>query len=642
MYCADCGKHLDDDVRFCDACGTPVAAKAEAAAEPAPEPAVAPDAPSAPRRGRRRASLFAAAAGAVGLVAVVALLVQGLGGSSAGAADPVSAVERLAEAANREDPAAALAVVDPREAATLTELYGKVRDSAVAAGTRAMRPDGGIADADVELDGLRLDAEELGDGVTKVHVSGGTLRARLEATGVPSALGLEEDARARVDLARVAADSDAGLFVLVREHDGRWFVSPALTALQYLVELEDLPEPDWSALDEPVDEDGAQDGPRTGERLLQQAAEAISARNVTRLIELAASDEAGPLRAYRSSLEALSGRMEEQLTVAVTSSDVTERNAGDSLVRLDLANVQASGTVESYDDFDSATVTLNGLCVAVDDDQQTCNENVQRIFGITRFFVMAERDGEQLRVSPSATLLAYGQLMIDRLGPEGTARVLGLLPRQQGRELEAGETVTGELSDAGIAVHPYRADGEQYLAVDSDRQAMVFDDAGTRIDAVGCIDRSSLYHLPAAGGYRVAVATFAYESASYRVSAQPLEVKSLPVPGSLSGAIPRAGRLAAFKVTFPGDATVSFTSRSNVGATFTGPLHDGGSCYDDLGLMGPRGFVFADDDADELLVEYSSHYDSDAWLYEFYDAGEYLLLVSGAPGTRFNGTVQHE
>lgn len=514
-----------------------------------------------------------------------------------------------------------------------------MHDTADEAGTRAIRADGGVAETDVELRDLRLDPEELAEGVTKVRVSGGTLRARVEAAGIPSALGLEEDASTRLDLGRIASDRRTGLFVVVREHDGRWFVSPELTALQYLVELEELPGPDWSVLDEPADGE-SQSGPRTGEQLLARLADAINTRNVSGAIDLAARDEAGPLRAYRASLEALAGRIDEEVAVSVQSSDIVERSEGDRLVRLDVANLQASGSVETYDDYDSAQLTLNGLCVAVDGDQRTCNAGMQRVFGVTRFFAMAERDGERLRLSPTATVLGYGRLMIERLGPDGLARVLGMLPPDGGRELEAGSTVTGELSDAGVAVHPYRADGEQFLAIDTDRKVMLFDPGDTRLESVGCVDRVSVFHLPERGAYRVVVGTLAYEPASYRVVAQPVEVRALAVPGRVSGTIPRVGRVAAFRVRSTGEA-IAFDASSDVRSTFGGPLHEPGGCYQTPNLMGPAAFLY-DAGADAAYDDYWRYDSPDSWLYDSYDVGEYLLLVGGAPGTRFKGEVTFE
>ena len=59
-----------------------------------------------------------------------------------------------------------------------------------------------------------------------------------------SATPTPTDTKAKVDLARLASNSDLPTFVVTVRHDGRWYVSPAYTALEYAREADGGPAAD--------------------------------------------------------------------------------------------------------------------------------------------------------------------------------------------------------------------------------------------------------------------------------------------------------------------------------------------------------------------------------------------------------------
>ena len=87
-----------------------------------PPPTAAPPAGGA---GRWARILLPVGIGAVALVIVVVLLAKGLSGASGGADSPKAAVEQLAAAARVEDPAAAIALIDPGETRSWARCTGR-------------------------------------------------------------------------------------------------------------------------------------------------------------------------------------------------------------------------------------------------------------------------------------------------------------------------------------------------------------------------------------------------------------------------------------------------------------------------------------------------------------------------------------
>ncbi|MEV4423580.1 hypothetical protein AB0L40_26965, partial [Patulibacter sp. NPDC049589] len=615
------------------------APRANTAQHPLGPPPPVPPPATPPSGGRRRWPLFAAAGvGLVAIVVVAVLFLQGVSGETGGAGDPVAAVQKLADAVSGEDPAAALGVVDPVEARALSKIVGKVRDE-VGKGSDVVRSDGGVAGTEVKIDGLKLEKEDLGHGVAKVRIAAGTLQAKAIAAKLPPGLGIGRDSSAAVGVDD-ARDRDIDLFLMVRERGGRWYVSASLTALQYLVERNDLPQPDFAALD---DADGDAKGPEDGEQLVQQVASIVTGKDVSGAIALVAPDEAGPLRAYRDALESLANRIDGALQVEVASADVEEHSAGDGKVRLELQRAQGGGSVtDGYDSSSSASVTVSGLCLSADGEGAGCANELRERFGIDRGFVIADKQDGRLRLDPIATVASYAERVVDHLGGAGLKRVLGVLPKAGGT-ITSGTEVTGHLDDAGVAVRQYQADGPQYVAVDSDRYTTMVG-PGNRMAPV--IDRTSgttVFRLPAAGTWKVAPASIDFRAGEFRLGLRRLEPGTATGSSRLTAPLPKVGPVALYEIPAPGAAeTLDFASEGNASARFTDSTGDGyySEEFGD-GLFGPSLLLTTDVDEPDRDPP-SSTASASTYSGDTPEGGKHLLVITGAPGSTVKGTVKTE
>lgn len=614
---------------------------------PAQHPLAPPPAPAPPPRpaGRRRWPIFTAAGlGLAVLVAVAVLFVQGLSGSSGGADDPAGAVQGLADALTGEDPAAALGLVDPTEAASISRLVGQVRDE-VRDGddTGVVRSDGSVAGADVAVEGLQLDTDELGDGVAKVRITGGSVDAKLIAAKLPAGLGIDRDSGTRLDV----ADADREIYLLARERGGRWYVSAALTALQYLVDELELPQPDFSKLD---DDDGGSDGgvrsAATGEELLERVAEVVSSKNVAGAIALTSRSEAGPLRAYADALEQLVNDIEGSMQVELTSADVKEEATDGGLVRLELQRAQGGGSVtDVYDGTSSASVTLSGLCLSTDGEGDGCANELRDGLGIDRGFVLAEKRDDRLRLAPIATLAAYGRQIADHLGGSGLKRLVGILPKTGG-QIASGTQADVQLDDSGVAVREYRADAPQYVAVESDRYTTIVGPETQRAPLIDKNGRQKVYRLPAAGTWKLVVASSRFRKGAARVGIRRLVVGKATGSSRLTAPLPKVGPVALYEVPAPGpDERLAFASEGNAYSYFVDP-DEGYYGFGEAGLF--RGGLFGigplvssgDDTIDR--DEYSSSASASASSSDTASNGKLLLVLAGPPGTTLTGSIRTE
>lgn len=596
----------------------------------APPPPPQPQPPTG--RWRRWWVVPIVAVGVLALLLVVALLVRGVTGESGGAADPTAAVRDLANAVGAEDPAAALAVVDPREAKSVTKIWKTVNDGMRGAG--AVRDDGGLRGVDVAVGDLGLESEDLGHGVARVRITSGTITARAIGKELPRGIGVRRDSSSSYDLRQATSDSAQELFVMAREDRGRWFVSPALTGLQYLVDAEGLPAPDFSQLEAESPE--AKDLPQNGEQLLQEVANVVNTQNVSRGIELVAADEAGVLAAYRSALEALVSRIDGSVSLQLDNVDLEERSGDGDLVRLDLASAQVGVSVQSSSDSDSGSGRINGLCMSDDDGDSSCQEGVRRVLGIDRFFAVAEKRDGGLRLAPMATVLAYADALVDHLGPEGLRRAAGVPPESSG-ELKSGAMVKGKLNGAGIASHEYEGRKGEVVAIDSDVNVGI-DGPGDRSPSVlGWQGETGVVRLPVTGRYVLAVTRPEYRSADYRIGLRTLEATKAVVPGRVEAEVPEVGRAVLFTVPTDGTA-VSFTSSAAVSAGFTKRVGTAQFERRDEPTLFPYGAP-ATSDEEGLSSSLSFSGPASAQIWDDVAYGDYDLVVFGKPGTRFTGSL---
>ena len=202
---------------------------------------------TAPRR-RARRSIFAAV-GIAALLGVGTLAVSSLLGGG-GADSPEGTVRELASAVNNEDLLAAADVLSPEEVRTLHDSLKGASEKAAQLKLvdDASRPLAGI---DLSVDKLGLSSEDMADGYAKVTVTSGVISGSVHQAELSQlvrdasdASGETNESNETVDLNSLASESDLPTFVMTVRHDGRWYVSPAYTVLEYIRVANHLPAPD--------------------------------------------------------------------------------------------------------------------------------------------------------------------------------------------------------------------------------------------------------------------------------------------------------------------------------------------------------------------------------------------------------------
>ena len=203
-----------------------------------------PSSPTEPdARRRSRYGTVVAAFGIAALLGVGMLAITSIFGNG-GASSPEGAVRQLADAVSHKDPLAAVDVLSPTEIRsarqTVNDATNRAADLKIV--DDASQP---LAGVDLSVDNLKLSTQTLADGYAKVTITGGDITASTHTAAMSkllqSAIKNSGNAPGKVDLARLASDSNLPTFVMTVRHDGRWYVSPAYTALEYAREADGGP-----------------------------------------------------------------------------------------------------------------------------------------------------------------------------------------------------------------------------------------------------------------------------------------------------------------------------------------------------------------------------------------------------------------
>lgn len=186
-------------------------------------------------RPRRRYHSLVSAAGLSAMLLVGLLAISAVVGSSAGASTPDGAVRRLADALRNEDVLEASDVMAPSE---LARLHGTLDKAAAKAAEFRLVQNAGapLTGIDIDVKDLDLSVANLADGYAKVTVDSGTISAETKKAKfsplLQKALRESGDNRAEADLASLV--ENAPTFVMAVREDGKWYVSAAYTALEYV------------------------------------------------------------------------------------------------------------------------------------------------------------------------------------------------------------------------------------------------------------------------------------------------------------------------------------------------------------------------------------------------------------------------
>ncbi len=703
------------------ASGAPVPGFAQAPPAPALPAATSPappaSAPPAAATSKSLRVLLPACVGAVALVVVVVLLVKGLTGASGGAGSPTAAIRQLAAAAQADDPAAAIALVDPGEARTLGTLYTQARDAVRASGADGASG-GALSGTHVSIHGLQLHEEQLGSGVARVRITGGKIEAALQAVALPAALGAISDSHSATNLADAPGPGGLGLFLMTRKQEGRWYISPTLTVMQYIVETNHLAPPDFAALETPgavghgereadrsatdasfatgggsaggaaaadgassaangagagaaasaADTSGGEGATDTASpaQLAEQLAQAISSSDVSGVLGLISEREASALRPYSAALQELVSRAGGSLQFQVTAPQFSETPLSGNLVRLNILHtgfsLGATGDESSFSDGESSDEennsggaggergidgTLNGPCLQASElatgeasSASGCFARMSQLLGVEDFFVVAERASGGLRLAPLATFMEYARLLVKQLGGAGVSRLSGTAAQQApAGTLAAGTRTSGRLNAAGYTVLAYHASAAELLALESNQGVALLEPDGRPALPLACPDGNELYRLGSAGTYRVVLAATHYQPAGFSVLAEPIHASSVGVPSNVSGSVGNGARIVALALAIP-PSGASLTTTSSVYSQFVGPNGNpenlcGGSNL--AAVLGPESLLHP-----PAVVQPSSPspgIGNASSVSESAPPGHDYLVISGPPGTHFNGTV---
>jgi len=378
--------------------------------------------------------------------AVAFLAVRSFSGSDRGEANPDDAVNTMIASIADENPVELVNSIAPSE----LSFFGDVE----AAAANTVDGDGVAADSleergitingedlvpglTLELADLTYVVEEKSDDVAKVtvnSVSGNWTfdpKVLLDAVDLDQLTGgevTEEDALEDIEEADISGGSfdlddldftDEGVFFMAVREDGGWFVSPMYTLLEYVVEVQDLPEGDF---DEPV-----VTGAATPQEAVEQSVSAVFAFAIegdfSGIIDSLPPNRYAALYAYRDALEELTGREgiedAERLDIDVDVQEIQEFDDERGLgVTIDKASVEM--TADGGDrtvrfEIDGKCATNTRIEDGDEDTQEFCLDDFGEgagpfedgIPGIDKFWVIVTEDDGQFFVDPLASLGSY-------------------------------------------------------------------------------------------------------------------------------------------------------------------------------------------------------------------------------------------
>jgi hypothetical protein len=572
--------------------------------------------------------------------AVVGTLVFRSISQSGGAGDPESAVQRLADAVTAEDPVAAIAALDPSEVRTLGQFYKDTQTQAEKLGlTEDDKAFGGV---DLRLEGLEYEVEKLGDDVAKVTVTDGELHWDVETEDFGPLVrdGVDEDQyddsgsvdQKELRYQRDGDDTDRDPFIMVVKRNGGWYVSPFFTLAEYVVDIGGFQKGDF---DEEMKGKATAESPEDAVRDLADAVEKVDAGEV---IDVLASD-ADVLRAYRGAItEAFETSLADceddcatDVEVSIDELELSSETVGADSAKVTITKASGSATYTDEDgDPAESAFDYDGTCITVTDkgdtEEPACFDEQTERFGLDATFLMAVKEDGRWAVSPVATYLEYGRLVVESLDDNLMRRVAGTQAEVEDKEkVEFGQAFDAELNDAGWAVYSIELEAGTEVAVEIDDSSLE-DDSATAIlfdeddDQVGYDD---VVTIEEDGTYTLLVLRDTYAAATVEVTVG--EVPSEPIEVGT----PVTGEVGEGEV-------VDYTFEGKAGDVVAISLDT-----EDLGLA-----VF-DPDGEELYPDFDEPYELETdGTYRIrvsgrFDtpSGEFTLLVEPPPAFTVDGEV---
>ena len=470
-----------------------------------------PSYPSQPKRSRGKGKAFVGiAVGTVLALAAGAFAVTSFGDDAP--SSPEAAVEALFAAVEQRDVLGVLDTMAPDE----REVYQPFIEDVVSELTRleVLSDDidlGAVSGVELDVEGLELESEELGDGVSVVTVTGGTITSTVDPEEVPVGSfirDLMEDPENEVDMDVVSETADlvegepAELVVI---DDGGWHVSLHYSIAEAARKEAGAPVPDFG---EGVQPDGA-DSPEAAVEELVQASVDLDLRRVIELLppgEMAALHDYAPifLDDVDEAVEDL--RSEADFEISVDELDTEVDEDGD-IAKVKVTGFAVSGQADG-EDFEAAydgecfTGTFDGeeeeLCLD-DEDLGMDSAFVQSAFDASLTVLTVEEGGEWF-VTPIRTFMEYGLVVLRALDAEALedpeaffGDLFGFDPYAFGTEGFGPDGLEEDLSfdeDSSFDEEdPYAECSAFYDDLPADATDEEYDEAGAAYDA--CFDEIS-------------------------------------------------------------------------------------------------------------------------------------------------------
>jgi len=398
----------------------------------------------------------------------VVMLSRGSNGSSGGAASPKAAAQQVIDGVMTTDLVRSLRALDPDEAKALAPVGQDLLRRAKTSGL-AKAGDNPFKGVKLKLEGHVLSEESLAPDVTKVTLDGGRLTATVDKSQLSDPLKAAArpaegpGATRDLDLGRLdirdAQDRRIALFVVTVKRDGRWWVSPLLTGVQYLTLAgSDLRQPDYSPL--PTNSSFKAGSPTEAVQRLAQAGSDPAA--------VADALPAAEGRAVRALGGVLSNQLRRLRDLRVDASALVDEKGPDGrrLVRVGRANLDVSVS-DNGGDQGNGPVRVQGEldrdCVSdrsKPDAKPACTPDVARKLGFDGLRLVTVKERGQWRVSLVETVALYLRTALDKASdPQlsfaaslvGGPAVLAAFP-PAATVPAAGATADVKLNDGGWAV----------------------------------------------------------------------------------------------------------------------------------------------------------------------------------------------
>lgn len=351
-------------------------------------------APGRRRRGLRRVALVATGVLVIGTVAGVAVVT--LWQSDAGASSPTDAVDGLVTALAAEDAIGVVNSISPSELHVVRALVDDAEGATDGTGEAADRlrdlgididPDDLVPGLSVEVSDFQYDEVELADDVRRVDIRALGVNWTFDPEQLLATVDVEQLTSGAItaddlldELERTSGSFDErdlevdGIdpFLMTVREDGGWYVSPTYTVLEYVRQLNDLPEADFAT---PQGRPAA-----TQAEAIEAFIDAVANGDVGDVIEVLPPSQYRALYAYRRALSELAGdrssstRIDPSVQLDQVSTFDDARGTG---VTIERGTLELDITDE-YDDSRHVTVQIDGPCVDATTEDEYGDTGSQR------------------------------------------------------------------------------------------------------------------------------------------------------------------------------------------------------------------------------------------------------------------------